>query len=81
VIADTDTGGEIKRVKEALKDHKGHGSAKRRIPDFPDEWIRVAAYYIWQGEGCRNGRHVNHWNQAKGHLRRLWKAGGLPGIE
>ena len=80
VITDTDTGVEIKNFKETFKDHQGHGSAKHKIPDFPDEWIRVAAYYIWQREGCRNGRHINDWNKAKAELKSLWKAGRLPKI-
>ena len=71
----------IKLVKEALADHQGHGSAKNKIPEFPDEWRRVAAYYVWEQEGRPKGRHINHWNQAKARLRKRWKAGLLPPIE
>jgi Protein of unknown function (DUF2934) len=77
LITKTNTGVLIKRVKEALVKHREHGSAKRKIPDFPDEWRRVAAYYIWEKEGRPNGRHINHWNQAKAQLKKLWKAGFL----
>jgi hypothetical protein len=73
----TNTGSLIKCIKEALEKHSGHGSAKRRIPDFPEEWRRVAAYYIWEKEGRPNGRHINHWNQAKAQLEKLWRAGIL----
>ncbi|MGD0949006.1 MAG: DUF2934 domain-containing protein [Candidatus Binatia bacterium] len=78
LITNTGTGEVVRTVAEALVDHQSRGAAKRTVPEFPDEWRRVAAYYIWQKEGCPHGRHVNHWNAAKAELKRLWKAGLLP---
>ena len=25
-------------------------------PDFPEEWISIAAYYIWKSDGQQDGR-------------------------
>jgi DUF2934 family protein len=68
----------IKQRSQSFAEHQGHGSAKNKIPEFPEEWVRVAAYYIWEKEGCKDGRHINHWNNAKSQLRKMWKEGYLP---
>lgn len=47
-------------------------------PDFPHEWIAVAAYYLWESEGEPEGREAYHWEKAKAELRRLQKQGNLP---
>lgn len=39
--------------------------------DIPEGWVQVAAYHIWQKEGCPHGRHVDHWLQAKVELEKL----------
>jgi hypothetical protein len=46
-------------------------------PEFPDEWYRVAAYYIWEKQGRPDGRDMVHWKQATAELRRLWRRGVL----
>jgi hypothetical protein len=78
LITNTDTGAVIKDFKQAFEHHQGHGSAKHKIPEFPDDWRRVAAYYIWEKGGRRSGRHINDWNRAIKELTNLWKAGRLP---
>ena len=30
-----------------------------------EEEIRLAAYYLWEREGCPEGRAVEHWAQAE----------------
>ena len=76
-ITDTDTGRIIRSVSERFVDHQGRGSAKKAIPDFSDEWVAVAAYYIWQEQGCPHGRHNNHWNLAKNRLKKMFREGKL----
>jgi hypothetical protein len=33
-----------------------------------EEAIRERSYYIWQREGCPDGRSVEHWTRAKSEL-------------
>jgi Protein of unknown function (DUF2934) len=47
-------------------------------PDFPDEWISIAAYYIWKNDGQPEGRDAYYWERAKTELRQLQKDGNLP---
>lgn len=47
-------------------------------PDFPDEWISIAAYYIWKSDGQPEGRDAEYWERAKGELTQLQKEGNLP---
>lgn len=47
-------------------------------PEFPEEWISIAAYYIWKNDGQRDGRDADHWRKAQAELRQLWKEGNLP---
>ena len=56
-------------VKELAKVYDG--------PEFPDDWYRVAACYIWEKQGCPGDRDLMHWKQAKAALRRLWRKGVL----
>jgi hypothetical protein len=46
--------------------------------EFPEEWISIAAYYIWKNDGQRDGRDADHWQKAKAELMQLWKEGNLP---
>ena len=32
--------------------------------------VALAAYYLWQQEGCPHGRDQEHWQRAKEYLRR-----------
>ena len=47
-------------------------------PDFPEEWISIAAYYIWKNDGQIDGRDAAYWERAKTELTQLWKEGNLP---
>ena len=47
-------------------------------PEFPEEWLSIAAYYIWKNDGQRDGRDADHWQKAKAELMQLWKEGNLP---
>jgi hypothetical protein len=47
------------------------------VPDFPEEWISLAAYYIWKSEGEPEGREDNYWEKAKLDLANLWREGRL----
>jgi hypothetical protein len=46
--------------------------------DFPDEWISIAAYYIWKSDGQPEGRDADYWERAKAELTQLRKEGDLP---
>lgn len=60
----------------------GDSTAKSGIldkePDFPDEWISIAAYYIWKSDGQPEGRDADYWERAKAELTQLRKEGDLP---
>jgi hypothetical protein len=47
-------------------------------PEFPDEWISIAAYSIWKNEGEPEGREADYWERAKAELTHLWQEGNLP---
>jgi hypothetical protein len=47
------------------------------VPQFPDEWISLAAYYIWKNEGEPEGQDLYYWERAKVELAELWKNGTL----
>ena len=47
-------------------------------PSFPDEWISIAAYYIWKNDGQPDGRDTEYWERAKAELMQLRKEGNLP---
>jgi hypothetical protein len=46
--------------------------------DFPEEWISIAAYYIWKNDGQPDGQDAHYWERAKAELTQLWKEGNLP---
>ncbi|MCA9216800.1 MAG: DUF2934 domain-containing protein [Planctomycetales bacterium] len=67
----TNADGEVVRhVDEPLSEHYGRGSAKSQKHDFADVDIAVAAYYIWESEGCPDGRHIDHWFMGIENLKR-----------
>jgi hypothetical protein len=45
---------------------------------LPDEWISIAAYYIWKNDGQPDGRDGEYWERAKAELMQLQKDGNLP---
>ena len=47
-------------------------------PDFPEEWISIAAYYSWKKDGQPDGQDADYWQRAKAELTQLWKEGNLP---
>lgn len=59
LIKDQD-GNVIRHVDEPLSEHYGRGSAKLQKHKLPHDHIAVAAYFIWQSEGCPSGRHLEH---------------------
>ena len=55
------------------------GSGKlEKAPDFPEEWISIAAYYIWKNDGEPHGRNADYWERAKAELTTMWREGNLP---
>jgi hypothetical protein len=54
------------------------GSAGQGAQTFPDEWISIAAYYIWKNDGQPEGRDAEYWERAKAELIQLQKDGNLP---
>jgi Protein of unknown function (DUF2934) len=54
------------------------GSNSQEEPSLPDEWISIAAYYIWKSEGEPEGRDTYFWGRAKAELTQLYKEGNLP---
>jgi hypothetical protein len=46
--------------------------------DLPDEWISIAAYYIWKSDGQPEGRDAEYWERAKAELTQLRREGNLP---
>ena len=53
-------------------------SSSQGEPSFPDEWISIAAYYIWKSEGEPDGQEAYCWDRAKAELSQLYKEGNLP---
>ncbi|WP_312862177.1 DUF2934 domain-containing protein [Rhizobium sp. P32RR-XVIII] len=49
---------------EGIKENKG-----RAIPVHEDE-VRKRAYAIWEREGRPDGRHEDHWIEAKREIKR-----------
>jgi Protein of unknown function (DUF2934) len=54
------------------------GSSSRGEQSFPDEWISIAAYYIWKSDGQPEGRDAEYWERAKAELTQLQNEGNLP---
>jgi hypothetical protein len=54
------------------------GSDDEQESNLPDEWISIAAYYIWKNDGEPDGRDAEYWHRAKAELMQLRKDGNLP---
>jgi hypothetical protein len=54
------------------------GSSSQEDQSFPDEWVSIAAYYIWKNDGQPEGRDAEYWERAKAELTQLQKEGNLP---
>jgi Protein of unknown function (DUF2934) len=61
-----------------VADDQPIGSSSQEEPNVPDEWISIAAYYIWKSEGEPEGRDAYFWDRAKAELTQLHKEGNLP---
>ena len=35
---------------------------------IPEETIRLRSYFIWQREGCPQGKEIEHWRRAVAEL-------------
>jgi hypothetical protein len=64
------------KMADVMKDLPMTSSSQE--PSFPDEWISIAAYYIWKSEGEPEGRDAYFWDRAKAELTQLYKEGNLP---
>lgn len=53
-------------------------TAESALLNFPEEWVAIAAYYIWKSEGEPQGREADHWERAKADIRQLQQEGILP---
>jgi hypothetical protein len=53
-------------------------TGKEEEPTFPEEWISIAAYYIWKSDGQPEGRDAEYWERARTELTQLQKEGNLP---
>ena len=69
------------RKKSPPAKSRKHPIANESVPEFPDGWVCVAAYYIWEKDGQPDGQDFNHWIAAKTQLSNLWKEGNLLRIE
>ena len=63
-------------AQSILEPTTGRGKVEKE-PEFPEEWISIAAYYIWKGDGEPQGRDAEYWERAKKELRQLQKEGNL----
>jgi hypothetical protein len=62
-------------MADSITESKTHSGNE---PDFPDEWISIAAYYIWKNDGEPEGRDAYYWERARAELTQLRKEGNLP---
>jgi hypothetical protein len=66
---DSDPPMRLKEEDERWSDKLLRGAGLRKRPEPFDEEIAVAAYYLWQQEGCPEGREQAHWQAAREYLR------------
>src|SRR5262247_2324666 len=69
---------EGKPMAESILDPRMDSGKLEKEPDFPEEWISIAAYYIWKNDGQPHGQDAHYWERAKAELTQLWKEGNLP---
>ena len=46
----------------------GLGVSGITMNDDREQWLQQRAYAIWETEGCPEGRHREHWQQAEREL-------------
>ena len=69
---------EGKPMSESIIEPRMNSGKFGNEPDFPEEWISIAAYYIWKNDGQPDGQDADYWERAKAELTQLWKEGNLP---
>jgi len=69
---------EGKPMVESVVEARMDSGKPENEPDFPEEWISIAAYYIWKSDGQQDGRDADYWRRARTELTELWKEGNLP---
>lgn len=65
-------------MTESILEPRTDSRILEKEPDFPEEWISIAAYYIWKNDGQPHGQDADYWERAKAELTQLWKEGNLP---
>ena len=45
---------------ESLFETKASGNLEKE-PNFPDEWVAIAAYYSWKNDGQPEGKDADYW--------------------
>lgn len=65
-------------MAESILEPRTDSGKLEKEPDFPEEWISIAAYYIWKNDGQPDGQDADYWERAKAELTQLWKEGNLP---
>jgi len=66
---DSDPPVNLNEVNHRWLDQHLRAMKARVKPEPTDEEIAVAAYFLWQQEGCPEGREASHWQAAKEKLR------------
>jgi hypothetical protein len=66
---DADPSVRLKEEDERWSDTLLRGARLRKRLEPSDEEISVAAYFLWQQEGCPEGREQAHWQAARENLR------------
>ncbi len=64
-------------MAKAIPEPKTSPGKLEKAPDFPEEWISIAAYYIWKNDGEPHGRNADYWERAKAELTTMWRKGNL----
>jgi hypothetical protein len=65
-------------MAKSISEPKTGPGKLEKAPDFPEEWISIAAYYIWKNDGEPHGQNADYWERAKADLATMWREGNLP---
>jgi len=65
-------------MAESILEPRTDSGKLEKKPRFPEEWISIAAYYIWKNDGQPDGQDADYWKRAEAELTQLWKEGNLP---
>lgn len=50
------------------------GSSSQGEQSLPDEWISIAAYYIWKNDGQPEGRDAEYWEGGVNAASEGWES-------